>query len=128
MRTEVAGIDVGDVAADRAVGDAILDLAHRVGEALHVFARRLEKMKGQALRALGADAGQTLKLLDQPAQRIGTVHQKRPGIFRPPIIPPICFCSASSALRCASLMAARIRSCSISTSSFDTASGSILSD
>ena len=36
--------------------------------------------------------------------------------------------SASSTLRCASLIAATIRSCSISTSSFDTTSGSILID
>src|SRR5262249_13520102 len=55
-------------------------------------------------------------------------HQGSPGILRPPIIPPI-FCDiCSSAFRCASLTAARIRSCSISTSSFETTSGSILID
>ncbi len=43
-------------------------------------------------------------------------------------MPPIFFCISSSAFRCASLTAATIRSCSISTSSFDTTSGSILID
>ncbi len=43
-------------------------------------------------------------------------------------MPPTFAEIASSALRCASWNAATIRSCSISTSSFDTASGSILID
>ena len=43
-------------------------------------------------------------------------------------MPPILLAIASSALRCASLIAATIRSCSISTSSFETTSGSIFSD
>ena len=43
-------------------------------------------------------------------------------------MPPSCCDIASSAFRLASLMAARIRSCSISTSSFDTTSGSIVSE
>src|SRR5450759_2716712 len=42
----------------------------------------------------------------------------------PPIMPPICCDIASSTLRCASLMAATIRSCNIWTSSFETTSGS----
>ena len=47
-------------------------------------------MVRQALGALGADAGQPLKLLDEFRERIGSLHQNMPGIFMPPIIPPIC--------------------------------------
>ena len=50
------------------------------------------------------------------------------GMKIPGIRPPIFEARSSSTLRCASLTAARIMSCSISTSSFDTTSGSILID
>src|SRR5258708_21561313 len=43
-------------------------------------------------------------------------------------MPPICCAISSSALRCASLMAATIRSCSISTSSSEPHAGSLFSD
>src|SRR5450756_1643482 len=59
-----AGVDVGDAVADRAVGDAVLDVTDRVAQALGVLARRAQDVKREALRALPADAGQALKLLD----------------------------------------------------------------
>ena len=51
----------------------------------------LEHVKRQALRALGADAGQLLQLLDEPERedRGATRRQNRPGIFSPPISPRI---------------------------------------
>src|SRR5262245_17227759 len=128
VRTEVTGIGVRDVAADRAVGDPVLHLAHRLDQALDLFSRRFQDVECQPPGALGTDAGQPLKLLDQLRERIGPAHQNRPGIFMPPIIPCICLAIASSALRCASWSAATIRSCLIQTSSFETASGSIFSD
>jgi hypothetical protein len=74
MRAEVTGIGVGDVAADGAVGDAVLHLAHRVGEALHFLTGRLQDVERQPLGALGADAGQALQLLDQLGEGIRTAH------------------------------------------------------
>jgi len=44
---------LGDVVADRAVGDAFLDVANRVAEPLGIVSWILENVKGQALGALG---------------------------------------------------------------------------
>ena len=88
-RAVAAGIDVGDVAADRTVGDALLDRPHRVDERVDFFARRLQEVKREPLRAAGADARQALQGRDQIGQRIGTRHQDNPGIFIPPIMPCI---------------------------------------
>ena len=55
----------------------------------------------------------------------GPGPQKRPGIFMPPVRPPIFSWTASSTLRAASFTAAVTRSWSISTSSLLTTSGSI---
>src|SRR5262245_51232141 len=62
------------------------------------------------------------------ADQAATRRQDRPGIFSPPRSPDMDCPSCSSTLRLASFTAAAIRSCSISTSSFDTTSGSILID
>src|SRR5207249_11122056 len=86
----------------------------------------------------GPDAGQTLQFFDEAKERVRERHDSResqaashlrlqsfiPGGSMPPIV----FDISSSALRCASLIAATIRSCSISTSSFETTSGSIFTD
>ena len=66
VRAEVAGIGVGDVAAHRAVGDAILDVVHGLDEPFDFLARRFQDVEREPLRALGADAGQALQLLDEP--------------------------------------------------------------
>src|SRR6266542_2734481 len=126
VAAERTGVGIGDVAAHGAVSDLILDAAQGVGETLGLLARVLEDVEREALRALRPDAGQMLQLLDQSDQRLGQRQAQNfiPGGSMPPI-----FCAiSSSAFRCASLIAATIRSCNISTSSFDTTSGSIFSD
>src|SRR6185295_2772775 len=68
---EVAGIRVGDIAADRAVRDTLLHLAHGVGETIGLLARRAQDVKRETLRALRADAGQALQFLDQSGEGLG---------------------------------------------------------
>ena len=70
-----ARVGVGDAVADRAVGDAILQLADRVGQPLGLFARRLQDVKREPLRALRADAGQALQLLDEANKRLWKERQ-----------------------------------------------------
>src|SRR5262249_35106796 len=110
------------------------------GEPIGLLARRLQHVKCEALRALRADARQALQLFDEADERVWERHCSQelgpwecgfysPGSLSPGgNIPPTFLCISSSALRCASLSAATIRSCSIATSSFDTTSGSILID
>ena len=43
----------------------------RLGQAIDVLARALEEVEGEALRALGADAGQALELGDERLERFG---------------------------------------------------------
>ncbi len=71
---ERARIGVGDVVADRAVGDALLHLANGVDQPIGLLARRLQDVEREALRALRADAGQALQLLDEAQERIGEGH------------------------------------------------------
>ena len=42
-----------------------------IAQAIGILARRLEDMKRQSLRALGADAGQLLELFHQAGERFG---------------------------------------------------------
>ena len=65
IAAEGAGVDVGDVVAHRTVRDALLHVAKGVSQPLGAVARALEDMEGQALRPLGADARQSLELLDE---------------------------------------------------------------
>src|SRR3712207_8622792 len=55
----------------RSVGDALLDLAHRVGETVDLLPRRLEDVKGEALGAFRADARQAL---DRKSTRLNSSH------------------------------------------------------
>ena len=66
---EHARVRVGDVIADRAVGDPFLHVADRLAQTLGVLTRRPQDVKRQPLRALRADAGQLLQLLDKPSER-----------------------------------------------------------
>ena len=74
VAAERTGIGVGDVVADRTVRDAFLHVADRVDETVGFFARRLENVKGQPLRAFRPDAGEALKLLDETDERVGERH------------------------------------------------------
>ena len=69
-----ARIDVGRVAADRAVRDALLDVADRVDEPIGLVARRSKNVKRQPLRALRADARKPLELIDEPSERFRIRH------------------------------------------------------
>ena len=62
---KLAGIDVGDAVAGRAVRDAILDVANGIAQPLSLLVRRFQDVKRQPLRALGANARQTLELIDK---------------------------------------------------------------
>ena len=66
-----AGIDVGDVVADGAEAEMFLDLADGVREVVRVGGGRAEDVKGEALRGLGADAGELAQLLDQAGHGFG---------------------------------------------------------
>ena len=67
---ERAGIGVGDVVADRAVGDALLHVAQRVDQPVGQLARRLQQVKGETLRAFGPMPGRRTEFLDEAGQRI----------------------------------------------------------
>jgi hypothetical protein len=71
---EGARIRVGDVVADRAVGDALLHLAYRVDQPIGLLARRLQDEEREALGALRTDARQPLQLFDEAEKRIGKGH------------------------------------------------------
>ena len=73
-----AGVGVGDVRADRAVGDPLLDVTHRVDERVDVVPRLPEQVEGETLGALGSDAGQLLELLDEPDERRDLRHPVSP--------------------------------------------------
>jgi hypothetical protein len=62
---EDAGIDIGGVAADRAVRHLIFDVAQRLAKAIGLLARRLEEMERQTLRAFGPDARKPTKLVNE---------------------------------------------------------------
>src|SRR6266852_3184749 len=66
-----AGIDVGDVVADRAETQLGLDIANGGGESFGVIFARAEDMKGEALRALAADSRQLLEFVDEPGHGFG---------------------------------------------------------
>ena len=60
-----ARIDIGDVVADGAEAQLCLELADGVGERIGIRGARAQNVKGEALRALGSDAGQLAQLLDE---------------------------------------------------------------
>jgi hypothetical protein len=79
-----ARIALGDVVADRAVRDALLRLAYRLQQQVRLLAGRPEDVKRETLRALRADAGQSLQPFDQADERLGqrhhTVHMLTPDV------------------------------------------------
>src|SRR5271169_6077720 len=113
-----AGIDIGDVIADRAQAQLGLDVSNRGGESFGVIFARAQNMEAEALRTLATDSRQFLEFVDQPGHGFGKARHfsYSPPRPSPPSIPPTLDCIAWSTLRPASLSAAITRSCSISTS------------
>src|SRR5260370_7894159 len=64
-----AGIDVGDVVADRAETQLGLDIANGGGESRRVIFARSEDMRGEALRALPPSSRQLFSFVDEPHHR-----------------------------------------------------------
>ena len=60
-----ARVDVRRVLAERAEGDALLDLDDRLGQGGRFFLGGAQEVVGETLGALGSDAGQAVQLLDQ---------------------------------------------------------------
>src|SRR5262245_15925323 len=132
-RTEAAWIDVRQVVADRTEDDLFLDFADGCDQAIGFFLRSPEHMKGQTLRRFVTDAWQAFEFVYEFCYRFCVIKHIRPppgyinpGIFNPPRAPPRRLLAFSSTLRPHSLIAAMIRSCSISMSV--AASGSILTE
>jgi hypothetical protein len=67
-------VGIGDVVANRAVGNALLDIAKGLGQPIGLFAWSVQKVEGEALRALWSDARQALQLFYQSEQGIRERH------------------------------------------------------
>ena len=76
---EAAGLNVGQVVADRAGDDLALDLFERRDEALHVRLRHPQDVEGEPLRRLVPDAGQALELVDQLGDGLGVFEHRGVG-------------------------------------------------
>ena len=74
-----AGVDVGDVVADGAEVQMLLEGADGVGERGGVGVGRTQDVEGVALRSLGADAGQLAEFVDEPGHGLGETgsHKNR---------------------------------------------------
>jgi len=66
-----AGIYVGYVVADGAEAQGGFEGAHGVGEGGGVFVGRAQDVEGEALRTLGADAGEFFEFVDEPGHGLG---------------------------------------------------------
>src|SRR5262249_7296790 len=119
---DAAALLVGQVEADLAEPDPLLDLADGVRQRLGVLTGGAQDVEGEPLRRAAADAGELGELRDEAldGRRVGAVHS--PGSPRPPsaprsspaVAPPSFFSASSWALRIASLTAASTMSASIS--------------
>src|SRR3981081_1284915 len=65
-----AGVDVGDVVAQRAESQVSLKVADRGSQGVCVVVARSQDVEGEALRALGAHSGELLEFVDQPRHRL----------------------------------------------------------
>src|SRR2546425_1915296 len=128
--TDTARVLVGDVEADRAVDDALLDGGERARQLAHLLRGAFQQKKRQPLSRLGPDTGQALERVDEPRDGLGVEghYMPRPGILSPAVSLPISCWTRSRDFRSASLHAASTRSSSIWASSLLMTSGSILMD
>ena len=123
---------LGDVAADRAEPDLVLDLGQRSHQPSNIDRIGGEQVERDPLGALRADAGKPAELVDQVLDRAFVHVARRPRSLagrgcRPcrRSSGPMVWAASSSAARLASRTAATTRSCSVSMSSGSTALGSI---
>jgi hypothetical protein len=71
-----AGIDVGDVVADRAQTQLGLDVANGGGQSLGVIVAGAQNMKGEALGAFVADSRELLEFVDEPGHGFGKARHR----------------------------------------------------
>src|SRR5438309_1636925 len=64
-----AGIDVGDVVADRAKAELGLDVADSLSQCFGIAGA--QDVEGQALSALTSDPGQLIQFINEPGHRLG---------------------------------------------------------
>ena len=76
-----AGINVRDVAANRAQMKTGLDLTDRLGKQIGVFVAGAQDVKGEPLRRLAANARQLLQFIDEPRHRFGEFGQGTSTVF-----------------------------------------------
>src|SRR4029078_8372473 len=89
VTTEAAQLSLRDVVATPAPTHPVLRLFDRVREALGVLLVGLQQIERDALRRLGADAGQPAELVDERLDRtLVHVHRWGPEAGRPPSTPP----------------------------------------
>src|ERR1022692_4794283 len=67
-------IDVGNVVADGAQTQFLFEVTNGGGEGFGVIGAGTENVKGEALRAFVADAGQLLQFVDEPRHRFGKLR------------------------------------------------------
>ena len=70
-----AGINVGDVAANRAEMKTRLDLTNCLGKQVGIFVAGAQDVKGEPLCRLAANARQLLQFIDEPRHRFGEFGQ-----------------------------------------------------
>jgi hypothetical protein len=71
-----ARVDVGDVVADGAETEVGFDVTHGGREGLGIFFAGAKNVKGQPLRAFGADARKFFQFVNQPRHRFGKFGHK----------------------------------------------------
>ena len=74
-----AGVDLGNVVADRAETKIGLHIANSGGQRIGVFVAGAENVERKTLRAFGADAGELFQLIDQARHGFSESGHGLPG-------------------------------------------------
>src|SRR5258708_3464212 len=72
------GIDIGDIAANRAEMKVLLEIANGQGESVGVRRARTQQMERHPLGALTAHAGQLLQFVNESSHRLGKFSHFNP--------------------------------------------------
>jgi hypothetical protein len=72
-----AGIDVGNVVADRAQMKVGFNVADSGGEGVGIVRTGAQNMKGETLGALAADSRQFLEFVDEPGHGLGKFRHRK---------------------------------------------------